>query len=140
MNDPGNLGTLLRSALAAGVDSVYLMQGTVDPFNPKVVRGGMGAQLHLPIECVGANQLPDRLQGLAVWIAEPKRGIPYHQVDWHAPLALVIGSEAHGPPPDLLGFSWGQVTIPHDTRVESLNAAVAGSIILFEIARQRGAG
>jgi TrmH family RNA methyltransferase len=139
MNDPGNLGTLLRSALAAGVDIAYLTQGTVDPFNPKVVRGGMGAQLQLPIEQVATGKLKDRLAGMKTWIAESNQGVPYHQVDWTGPVALVVGSEAHGPSPELKGFEIGQVTIPHKEQVESLNAAVAGSIILFEIARQRGA-
>jgi TrmH family RNA methyltransferase len=138
MNDPGNLGTLLRSALAANVDRVYLTQGTVDPFNPKSIRGGMGAQLHLPVEAIESTQIHQPLQGMEIWIAESKRGVPYHQVDWSGPIALVVGSEAHGPSLELKQLGTGRVTIPHSAQVESLNAAVAGSIILFEIARQRG--
>lgn len=140
MNDPGNLGTLLRSALGAGVEIVYLSQGTVDPFNPKVVRGGAGAHLHLPIVQVETGELQKHLQGLNVWVAESSHGQFYHHVDWRGPSAIVIGSETHGTSAVMKRLSSQRVTIPHDQRVESLNAAVAGSIILFEIARQRGAG
>ena len=136
--DPGNLGTLLRTACAAGTETVFLTKGTVDPYNPKVVRGAMGAHFRLPIEMVDLNTLAERLAGLEIWLAEAGEGIPYTDIDWNRPLALVIGGEAHGPQPALRSLAKGQVHIPMMGTSESLNAAVAAAIILFEIVRQRG--
>lgn len=136
--DPGNLGTLLRTACAAGVEAVLLTKGTVDPYNPKVVRGAMGAHLRLPIETLDLNLLPERLAGLEIWLAEAGEGTPYTDIDWRQPLALAIGGEAHGPQPALRSMAKGQVHIPMIGTAESLNAAVAAAIVLFEIVRQRG--
>jgi TrmH family RNA methyltransferase len=136
--DPGNLGTLLRTAMAAGVEVVFLTEGTVDAFNPKVVRGGMGAHLRLPLVEVDAGDLGDRLHGLEVWVAEPGGGVPYDRVDWRKPSALVIGGEAHGPHAEVRSLAKGRVSILMPGEAESLNASIAGAIILFEIVRQRG--
>lgn len=136
--DPGNLGTLLRTAAAAGVQAVLLTEGTVDAYNPKVVRGAMGAHLRLPIVTLQAPDLAPRLSGLEIWLAEAGQGVPYHRVDWRPPVALVIGGEAHGPQVPLRSLPIHPVHIPMPGGTESLNAAVAGAIILFEIARQRG--
>jgi TrmH family RNA methyltransferase len=135
---PGNLGTLLRTAAAAGVQAVFLTEGTVDAYNPKVVRGAMGAHLRLPIVSLQAQELAPRLSGLEIWLAEAGQGLPYHRVDWRRPVALVIGGEAHGPQPPLRTLTTHPVHIPMPGGTESLNAAVAAAIILFEIARQRG--
>ena len=134
---PGNLGTLLRSAAAAGAQVVFLTEGTVDAYNPKVVRGAMGAHFRLPIHSLSAHQIETRLAGLSIWIAEAGPGIPYNQVNWTEPSAIVIGSEAYGPQPALQKLG-EHVAIPLAGGMESLNAAVAGSVILFEIQRQRG--
>jgi TrmH family RNA methyltransferase len=136
--DPGNLGTLLRTASAAGVQVLFLTEGTVDAFNPKVVRGAMGAHLRLPIVSVPASELPQRLAGLRVWLAEARQGEPYDRVDWRPPSALVIGGEARGPQDSARALSPSLVHIPMQAGSESLNAAVAAAVILFEIARQRG--
>ena len=136
--DPGNLGTLLRTACAAGVEAVFLTKGTVDPYNPKVVRGAMGAHFRLPIESIDLKTLLERLTGLEIWLAEAGEGVPYTDIDWRQPLALAIGGEAHGPQPALRSMAKGQVHIPIMGTLESLNAAVAAAIILFEIVRQRG--
>lgn len=138
LTNPGNLGTLLRTALAAGVEAVFLTEGTVDPYNPKVVRGAMGAHFHLPIEILQPSSMPERLAGLNVWLAEAGEGQPYHEIEWRQPVALVIGSETHGPQPSIRSFASGQVNIPMMGKSESLNAAVAAAVILFEILRQRG--
>ena len=135
--NPGNLGTLLRSAAASGVDAVFLTEGTVDAYNPKVVRGAMGAHFRLPIHSTTPQELQQHLKGFKVWIAEAGAGPRYAQVDWTVPSALVIGSEAHGPQAWLSHLGQG-VSIPLSGGVESLNAAVAGSVILFEMKRQRG--
>ncbi|MBN2554898.1 MAG: RNA methyltransferase [Anaerolineales bacterium] len=134
---PGNLGTLLRSAAAAGAQVVFLTEGTVDAYNPKVVRGAMGAHFRLPIHSLPADQIGTRLAGLSIWIAEAGPGIPYSQVNWTEPSAIIIGSEAYGPQPALRDLG-DHVAIPLAGGMESLNAAVAGSVILFEIQRQRG--
>lgn len=137
--DPGNLGTLLRTSLAAGVEAVFLTKGTVDPYNPKVVRGAMGAHFHLPIEILEPNALPERLVGQEIWLAEAGEGKPYYDVDWSQPAALVIGGEAYGPQPALRSLARGQVYIPMAVASESINSVIAAAVILFEISRQRGA-
>lgn len=136
--DPGNLGTLLRTALAAGAQVVYLTGKTVDPYNPKVVRGAMGAHFHIPIHTLPVGEVAAGLTGLQSWIAEAGQGLPYSKVDWRAPSALIIGSEAEGPNPAILELAAKRTHIPISPAAESLNAAVAAAVILFEIARQRG--
>lgn len=136
--DPGNLGTLLRTAAAAGVQAVFLTPTTVDAYNPKVVRGAMGAHFHLPIVETDVESLAQHLFGLDVWLAEARLGLFYHQVDWHRPTAIVIGGEASGPSQGLRSLAKGQVQIPMVAGTESLNAAVAAAVILFELVRQRG--
>jgi TrmH family RNA methyltransferase len=138
MKDPGNLGTILRTALAAGVETLFLTKGTVDPFNPKVVRSAMGAHFRLPIEIVEPGALAKRLESLEVWIAEAGQGEPCHEVNWRQPIALIIGCEAHGPQPRIRSLAKGQVHIPMRGSSDSLNAAIAAAVILFEIVRQRG--
>jgi len=137
LSDPGNLGTILRTADAAGVEAVFLIPGTVDAYNPKVVRAAMVAHFHLPIVEAGWEALADRLAGLQVWLAEARAGVAYHQVDWRKPCALVVGSEAEGPSAAARRFAPQRVQIPMPGRAESLNAAVAAGLLLFEAARQR---
>jgi len=137
LRDPGNLGTILRTAAAAGVQAVFLAPGTVDAYNPKVVRAAMGAHFHVPIVPAGWEALAQRLAGLSLWLAEAGAGQAYHQVDWRGPSALIVGSEAGGPSPAARQLAPSLVSIPMPGQAESLNAAVAGGIILFEAARQR---
>jgi TrmH family RNA methyltransferase len=138
--DPGNLGSALRTALAAGVQLAVLAEGTVDPYNPKVVRGAMGAHFHLPLRGASVRSLPAELHGLPIWLADAHDGLPYAQVDWRQPAALALGSEAGGASLQLRSLSQGLVHIPLDPRAESLNAAAACAVILFEMRRQRGVG
>ena len=140
ISDPGNLGTILRTALAAGVEAVFLSAGTVDPFNPKVVRGAMGAHFHLSIIQEQTSEIEKHLRGMDVWVAEVGLGPPYYDVDWGKPSAIVIGSEAHGPSDELRSIAKGSTHIPMQDSTESLNASVAAAVILFEIARLRGEG
>ena len=139
MADPGNLGTLLRTAWAAGVEALFLTEGCVDPFNPKVIRAGAGAHFYLPVIELHSREVVDHLRGLALWVAESRAGMALHEVDWRGPSALVIGSEAHGIGDEIGDRIKNRVHIPMQEGVESLNAAVAASVILFEIARQREA-
>jgi TrmH family RNA methyltransferase len=138
VSDPGNLGTMLRTALAAGVQLVLLTGDTVDPFNPKVVRAAAGAHFQLPMHSVAPPDLPASVEGLDLWLAEAHHGIPHTRVDWRSPCALIIGSEAHGPSEAIRALPAQRVHVPTVQQSESLNAAIAAGVLLFEIARQRG--
>ncbi len=138
ISDPGNLGTILRTAVAAGVDGVYLTEPTVDPYNPKVVRGGMGAHFQLPIQHLPKSNPADALQGLQIVQAEARAGQPYYQLDWQDPVALVVGSESKGVRAEIAQLADAVVSIPMPGDFESLNVAIATAVILFEILRQRG--
>ena len=133
---PGNLGTMLRTAAAAGVDGVLLAPGCVDPFNPKVLRGSMGAHLRLAVISAEWPQIATLTNHLTVYSAVIHSDQPYTSVDWQQPSALIIGNEANG-----IGLQAEQlttgITIPMASKTESLNAAIACGIILFEAARQR---
>jgi RNA methyltransferase, TrmH family len=131
--DPGNLGTLLRSAEAAGVDAVVLTPGSVDPFNPKVIRGSAGAVFHVPT--VVADVAVVGAAGLRLIGTSSHRGIPYQRADWSGRVAVVLGNEAHGLPDDAPIDDW--VTIEHRGRAESLNVAMAGTLLVFEATRHR---
>ena len=140
LSDPGNLGTALRTASAAGVDVVFLTPGTVDAYNPKVVRGAMGAHFRLPLVAAGWDDIALALDGLIVWRAEAHTGRAYHEVDWHVPSALLIGAEATGTSPAAQQLAARPVHIPMPGPAESLNAAVAAGVLMFEIVRQRSSG
>lgn len=136
--DPGNLGTIMRTCLAAGVDALAITPGSVDPYNPKVVRAAVGAHLHLPILYASVEALEASLKHLNIWLAEASAGTPYDRVDWRPPSAVVIGAEAHGIGQSIRKLAGNQTHIPMASASESLNAAVAAAVILFEIRRQRG--
>lgn len=129
--DPGNLGTLLRSAEAAGVDAVALTPGSVDPYNPKVVRASAGALFHVPVVVAGLTEVATA--GLRLIGTSSHRGAASDRADWTRPVAVVLGNEAHGLPDDALVDEW--VTIEHRGRAESLNVAMAGTVVLFDAAR-----
>jgi len=137
--DPGNAGTLLRSALAAGVKTVLVSKGSVDIFSPKVVRSGMGAHFRLKLGVEYTWQELKQILGKTrpVVVAEAGSDLQYYRYNWHRPAALVVGGEAHGPSPEALRLASARISIPLEGGVESLNAAVAGSVILFEAKRQR---
>jgi TrmH family RNA methyltransferase len=137
VRDPGNLGTILRAALAAGVDQVLLMPGTVDASNPKVMRAAMGAHLHLPVVTLGWEAIAEMLAGGDVWLAAAGGETLYTAVDWTRPAALIVGGEASGAGERAGGLAWGRVSIPMAAGVESLNTAMAAAVILFEVVRQR---
>jgi TrmH family RNA methyltransferase len=135
--DPGNLGTILRTAAAAGVEAAFLAPGSVDAYNPKVVRAAAGAHFHLPIVEAGWDAIERRLSGLRLWRAEAHAGETYDRVDWRAPSALVVGSEAAGHSEAARRAAPQAVHIPMPGRAESLNAAVAAGILMFAVARAR---
>jgi TrmH family RNA methyltransferase len=139
VRDPGNLGTILRTALAAGVEQVLLSPGTVDASNPKVVRAAMGAHLHLPVASLRWDAIAEAVVGCDVWLAAAAGETPYTAVDWTCPVALVVGSEAVGTGERSRALARGQVSIPMTAKVEALNTAAATAVILFEVMRQRRA-
>jgi RNA methyltransferase, TrmH family len=138
VQDPGNLGALLRTAEAAGVTSVFVGHGGADPFSAKALRGAMGSTFRLPIALrpVAAEVGALRRVGVSVWAASGG-GTPHDRVDWRGPSALVVGNEGAGVPEGIARACQGTVTVPMAGRVESLNVAVAAGAILFEAARQR---
>ncbi len=137
VRDPGNLGTLLRTALAAGVEAVILPPEGVDAFSPKVLRAGMGAHFKLPILSMDWESIRTRLAGLSIFLADSTGGMPHFEGGFDAPLALIVGGEAEGAGSQAAKLAANRVHIPMPGQVESLNAAVAGSILMFEVLRQR---
>jgi TrmH family RNA methyltransferase len=137
VRDPGNLGTILRSAESAGVGQVLLAPGTVDLYNPKVVRGAMGAHFRLPVFSSDWPDIGQRASGRVVWLADAAGDTAYDAVDWTRPCALIVGSEASGAGQEAAQIATGRISIPMAGGAESLNAAMAATVILFEAARQR---
>jgi RNA methyltransferase, TrmH family len=139
VQDPGNLGTILRSAEAFGVAGTLSGEGTVSPFNPKVVRASAGSIFRLPIVRTQLTAAIARMRekGLRLVATSSHKGTPLPKAKLDGSLAVFIGSEGAGLPRDLISQMDEVVTIPHSARVESLNAGVAASIVLYEIARQR---
>lgn len=140
LRDPGNLGTILRTALAAGVEQVLLAPGTVDPRNPKVVRAGMGAHLRLPVATLQWESITEAVTGCDVWLADASGETHYTSVDWTRPVAIILGGEAVGAGKRARALALGRVSIPMAAQVESLNTAAAAAVILFEVVRQRAEG
>jgi RNA methyltransferase, TrmH family len=140
INDPGNAGTLVRSADAAGVGAVVFSDDSVDPYNPKCVRGSAGSLFRLPaVRSAGARESLLRLgeRGIRRIGAVARDGRPYDQVDLTGPTAIVVGSEAHGLADALRSQLDELVTIPMRPPVESLNVGMAGTLLCFEALRQR---
>ncbi len=138
IGDPGNAGTLLRTAEAAGVGLAIFAPQTVDPFNPKVLRAGMGAHFRLPLRiCIGWDEVKRHLDpAWPIFMADAQGELTYDEVDWARPAALILGSEADGPSAAARRIG-RPLAIPMIGGTESLNAAIAGAVILFEAARQR---
>ena len=133
IGDPGNLGTILRSAEASGVEAVVTTPGTVDVHNPKVVRASAGAIFHVPV--VAAALAEVRAAGLRLVATSSHRGTAHTAADWSGRLAIVAGSEAHGVADDADVDEW--VRIEHHGRAESLNVAMATTVLCFDAARAR---
>jgi TrmH family RNA methyltransferase len=139
VQDPGNLGTILRSAEAFGAGGVLLGEGTVSPFNSKVIRASAGSVFRVPIVQTKFSAVVGQMRelGLRLVATSSHKGTPVDQATLTGPLAVFIGSEGAGLPRDLLEGMTEIVAVPHSPSVESLNAGVAASIVLYEAARQR---
>lgn len=142
LQDPGNVGTLLRSADATGVTQVLCLRGTADLYAPKVARAAMGAHFRLPMQQdLGWDELALALLPYDnIYVTDARAAMPYYAADWRQPCVLVIGNEANGVSDEARAWASKLITIPMAEGVESLNAAVAGSVVLFEAARQRRLG
>ncbi|HEX3540610.1 MAG TPA: RNA methyltransferase [Acidimicrobiales bacterium] len=140
VRDPGNAGTILRSAEAAGASGVVCCDGTVDVFSPKTVRASAGSVFRVPV-VAGGDPVAVLAElgrwGLARLATVAHGGQSYSEADLTVPVALVLGNEAHGLPDDVAPELDGRLTIPMAGRAESLNAGMAAAVICFEAARQR---
>jgi TrmH family RNA methyltransferase len=136
IRDPGNLGTLLRTAAAAGVQAVFLPPETTDAFSPKVVRSGMGAHFRLPIQPMRWEKIRRQIKDLDAYLADMD-GASCWETDLRGPLALIIGSEAEGASQEARELATQKISVPMSGNMESLNAGVAGSVLMFEVVRQR---
>lgn len=136
IRDPGNLGTLLRSAAASGVDVVLIPPETTDAFAPKVLRSGMGAHFRLPIHSMSWEEIAKTTAGLQIYVADMD-GQSCWETDLRQPVTLIIGNEAEGVRESARKLASGKISIPMSGETESLNAGVAGSVLMFEVMRQR---
>lgn len=139
LRDPGNLGTILRTAHAVGVDGIFLTSGSVDPFSSKVIRAGMGAHFHLSLFTENWDLIVSTCQQkhARVLLAETNCGDDLWSTNLRGPIALVIGGEAEGASETAHKLADACIHIPMPGQSESLNAAVAAAILLFEVVRQR---
>jgi TrmH family RNA methyltransferase len=139
LQDPGNLGTILRSAEAFGAAGIFLTEGTVSPYNSKVLRGSAGSVFRLPFLQISSLKLIPllRARGVRLLATSSHHGTPLPQVSWTLPLAIFIGNEGAGLSRELTRQMDETLAIPQASQVESLNAGVAASIVLYESARNR---
>lgn len=139
VRDPGNAGTIIRSADAAGVSAVVFTGQSVDPYNPKTLRATAGSVFHLPIAVASLAETLDRFHdaGARSYATVVRGGVSYRDVDFTTPAVVVIGNEAVGLDDESVARCRGMVSIPMHGRGESLNAGVAASIIAFEALHQR---
>lgn len=142
LRDPGNLGTILRSAVSNGVQAVCLTHGTADAYAPKVVRAGMGAHFRIPIRMMDWTTIEQLCHqeikpSLKILASDAERGEPAWKTNMRDPVAITIGGEAEGISKEGSQVCDGYVTIPMPGKMESLNASIAAGILMYETVRQR---
>jgi TrmH family RNA methyltransferase len=139
LQDPGNLGTVIRSAEAFGARAILVGEKTVSYFNPKVARASAGSLFREPLVCVNMMESIQKLRehGARVLATSSHKGTPLPDVNFSGACMVVIGNEGAGAPADIVSAADELITIPQSPRVESLNAGIAASIILYEASRQR---
>ena len=140
VQDPGNVGAVIRAAEAFGSSGVIVSSGSADPFGWKALRGAMGSSLRLPV--VSHASSDDALRvlrsaGIRVFVAVPRAGFAPSEIDLRQPSAILLGGEGSGIPESLLSSTYERLTIPMQLPVESLNVAVAAALVLYEASRQR---
>lgn len=143
VRDPGNVGTIIRTADAAGADGVILSRESADPFSPKVLRSTMGSIFHLPVlvDADSRDVVADlKKKGFGIYIAEPKAKRSHTQIKYPRRFLLVVGNETRGPRADLRILADEFISVPIRGRAESLNVSLATGVILYEALRQREGG
>ncbi|MGE5528508.1 MAG: TrmH family RNA methyltransferase [Patescibacteria group bacterium] len=142
LQDPGNLGTILRTAWGAGLETVWVTASTVDLYAPKVLRAALGAHFHLSLREIGRDECLSAIEheGWRLVAMEPGAPTPFWRAAFHPPCLICIGGEARGIDPDLRRAAAEAVSIPLAAGVDSLNAAISAGIALFELVRRRGMG
>lgn len=142
VQDPGNVGAIVRAAEACGATGLACNERTADPFGWKALRGGMGSTLRLPIAAVqtmGTVIRRARADGLRIFATTAHGGTSLQRCDFRAPVAIVLGGEGAGLPSDIVDAADTQVRIPMRRPVESLNVAIAAALLIYEASRQRDA-
>ncbi len=138
VQNPENVGAVMRTAAASGAAFLATTPSSADPYNPKAVRAAMGAHFHIPIRPdTPWEELRDLFRGKQILLADPQGPVPYFAVDWTLPSVLVIGGEARGATDGARKLAHRVISIPMARPIESLNAAVAAGVILYEAFRQR---
>ncbi|ALM56670.1 RNA methyltransferase [Staphylococcus equorum] len=132
IQDPGNLGTLIRTADAAGLDLIVLEKGTADPYQDKVMRASQGSVFHIPIVSQDLSEFIDGFEG-GVYGTALDNAVPYNQIQSEEKFALLLGNEGEGVNPELLSKTSQNLTIPIYGKAESLNVAIAGSIVMYHL-------
>ena len=140
VQDPGNAGTVIRTAAAAGINGVLILPGTADPFNPKALRASMGGIFHLPVvQRRGLEFCEEALHaGIKIIAAAPRGNYTHYEIDYSEPSAVLIGNESKGVSKYLKEKASVVASIPLPGKLSSLNASVAASVFIFESLRQRG--
>lgn len=139
MQDPGNMGAIVRVAEAGGASGVVASDGSADPFGWKALRGSMGSALRLPLAATSTGEAiaAARGRGCRIMATVPRDGRTLYDTDLRGPIAILIGGEGHGLDASLIAAADERVTIPMQAPVESLNAATAAALIVYEARRQR---
>ena len=139
VQDPGNLGTIIRTAVAAGVKGIFLMKGTVDPFNDKTVRSTMSALHKIPLyEDVTLSMLHDIVaeSNMTTYVTALEDSEPYHSVDYAKRTMLVLGNEGNGVTPEVMNLCTNRIMIPMYGDMESLNVSVAAALCMYKVQEQ----
>jgi TrmH family RNA methyltransferase len=140
VQDPGNVGAVVRAAEACGATGTVCGERTADPFGWKALRGGMGSTFRLPLairQPLDATIATARSRGLRIFATTARGGTPLPECDLRVPAAILLGGEGGGLPADLLEAADARLTIPMHAPVESLNVAIAAALVIYEAARQR---
>jgi TrmH family RNA methyltransferase len=143
VQDPGNVGAIVRAAEGCGATGVISGEGTADPFGWKALRGAMGSTFRLPVSQpapLASAIRRAKTSGLRVLATLPRGGTPLPEADLRRPVAILLGAEGAGLPAELASLADGSLTIPMRREVESLNVAVSAALIVYEAARQRRTG
>ncbi len=141
IQDPGNLGTMMRTGEGAGVTGMVMSKGTVDIFHPKVIRSTMGSLFRVPFyiaKDLAKTVCALKEKGVAFYAAHLEGKLSYQEPDYGNPCGFLVGNEGNGLSPDIAGLADDYIRIPMEGRVESLNAAVAAALLMYEAKRQRG--